>query len=300
MTTRRALLLANPAARGTTDVLGDALARLRTLGVEVAGAPFDDPARFGDALRAAAPAADLAIVAGGDGTLHHALGDLLAAGLPLGILPFGTANNVARTLGLPQDPVDAVEAIGRGAMRRIDVGRVNGRPFLTTASLGLSVAITEALDPGVKRRFGALAYALASARVLRRARPFHATIRWEGGHLRSRTVQVVVGNGRYYGGALPVAEDATIDDHALDLYSLEVRHWWQLLGVAPQLRRGVHGKRDDVAALRARWIEVETDHPMPIDADGELVAETPARFEVEHRALAVFMAPFTPAETAVP
>jgi diacylglycerol kinase (ATP) len=288
---RRALLLINPSAGRAGDELGAAIARLGTLGVELAGAPVDGVERFDDALADAASTAELVIVAGGDGTLHHALGGVLAAGLPLGILPFGTANNVARTLALPQDPVSAVEAIGRGDTRRIDVGRVNGRPFLTTASMGLSVAITEALDPAAKRRFGALAYALAAARVLRRARPFHATIRWDEGRLRSRSVQVVVGNGRYYGSALPVAPDAAIDDYALDLYSIEVRHWWKLLGLAPKLHRGRQGKHRDVTALRARWIEIETSHPMAIDADGELIAETPARFEIEHEALAVFTAP---------
>jgi YegS/Rv2252/BmrU family lipid kinase len=295
MSPRRALLLVNPSARRGTDEIGPAIARLGLLGVELAGEPVEGVARFDDALRTGAGGADLAIVAGGDGTLHHALGGVLASGLPLGILPLGTANNVARTLGLPPDPVEAAEAIGRGETRCIDVGRVNGRPFLTTASLGLSVAITEALDPSVKRRFGALAYALATARVLRRAHPFRATIRSAAGERRSRTVQIVVGNGRYYGGALPVAADATIDDGALDLYSIEVHHWWKLLGLAPTLRRGRQGRRDDVLALRARWIEVETARPMPIDADGELIAETPARFEVERGALAVFMAPFAPA-----
>jgi YegS/Rv2252/BmrU family lipid kinase len=260
----------------------------------MAGPPVEEVERFTDALGTSAGTAQLVVVAGGDGTLHHALDGVLAARLPLGILPFGTANNVARTLGLPPDPVSGAEAIGRGDTRPIDVGRVNGRPFLTTASMGLSVEITEALDPAVKRRFGALAYALAAARVLRRARPFHATIRSDEGSLRSRTVQIVVGNGRYYGSALPVAADATIDDHALDLYSIEVRRWWKLLGLAPKLRRGRQGESRDVTALRARWIEIETSQPMPIDADGELIAETPARFEIEHDALPVFTAPFTP------
>jgi YegS/Rv2252/BmrU family lipid kinase len=297
---RRALLLLNPSARRENDALDTALARLRTLGVDVAGPPVEEVERFAEALDGAPSRAQLVVVAGGDGTVHHALDGVLAARLPLGILPFGTANNVARTLGLPQDPVSAVEAIGRGDTRRIDVGRVNGRPFLTTASMGLSVEITEALDPAAKRRFGALAYALAAARVLRRARPFHATIRWDKGHLRSRTVQIVVGNGRYYGSALPVAADATIDDHALDLYSIEVRHWWKLLSLVPKLRRGRQGKSPDVSALRARWFEIETSHPMPIDADGELIAETPARFEIEHDALPVFTAPFEPPAPSVP
>src|SRR5215218_8894762 len=104
--------------------------------------------------------------------------------------------------------------------------------------MGLSVQISERLSAETKRRWGALAYALVALRAVAQARPFRAEICWAGGSRQSRTVQIVVGNGRYYGSALPVAEDAAIDDARLDMYSLEVRHWLGLLVLLPALRRG--------------------------------------------------------------
>jgi diacylglycerol kinase family enzyme len=134
---------------------------------------------------------------------------------------------------------------------------------------------------------------MTAARVLRRTRPFHATITWPGGSREARTVQIMVGNGRYYGNALAVAEDAAIDDARLDLYSLEVRHWWQLLALAPAIKRGSHGEKDLVEALRATEFEIRTRHPRGIVVDGEMAGSTPAKFRVLPAALEVF-APLPP------
>ncbi|HET6836734.1 MAG TPA: hypothetical protein VFH24_01760, partial [Gemmatimonadales bacterium] len=176
----------------------------------------------------------------------------------------------------------------------VDLGLVNGHYFFTTASIGLSVRITEELTPETKRRWGALAYGITAVRTLARTHPFRAEIRWEGGTRHSRTIQVVVGNGRYYGSALPVAEDASIEDSSLDLYSLEVRHWWELLSLAPSLARGRQGEKRSVEAIRAKEFEIETPAPMDINIDGEIRSQTPAAFRVVPRALEVFV----PAEPA--
>ena len=129
---------------------------------------------------------------------------------------------------------------------------------------------------------------MAAIRALRRARPFRADITWDGGRRLSRTVQVVVGNGRYYGAALAVAEDAAIDDARLDLYTLEVDRWWDLVRLVPALKRGTHGKRDEVGTVRATGFEIRTRKRMPIDLDGELGSQTPARVEVVPQALDVY------------
>jgi diacylglycerol kinase (ATP) len=285
----RALVLVNPGARRAGEGHDAIVARLEALGIatvlELAAEPDQVPAQ----VRRHRGEVDRIIVGGGDGTLHLALQGLMETGLPLGILPLGTANNLARTLGLPVDPMAACDVIAQGHRRRIDIGWVNDRYFFTTASIGLSVRITEELSAESKRRWGPLAYALTAARVLRRTRPFHATISWDGRTRESRTVQIVVGNGRYYGSALPVAVDATIDDARLDLYSLEVRHWWQLLALAPALKRGRHGEKDSVEALRATEFEIRTRHPRGIDVDGEIGGQTPARFRVLPQALEVFV-----------
>lgn len=283
-----ALLLLNPGARkagGGRVEIADALSQR---GLTVVAEALPDARGIGPLIARHRSVVDRVIVGGGDGTLSAATRPLLDAGLPLGILPLGTANNVARTLGIPDDLDLACDIAAGESRRRIDVGEVNDRCFLTTASFGLSVAITEALTSEAKRRWGAIAYVLTAAGVVRNAHPVRAHIRWEGGELHTRTVQVVVGNGRYYGSALQVAEDAAIDDHALDLYSIEVRHWWQLLTLGPALKRGRHGRRRAVHTARAQAFEISTAVPVAIDADGEVSTRTPARFRVRPAALEVF------------
>ncbi|MEZ0336324.1 MAG: lipid kinase [Gemmatimonadales bacterium] len=284
----RVLLLLNPGARrggeGTEEIVG----RLTALALDPILELAEEPARVSEQLLRHRGEVDRIIVGGGDGTLNLALSALVETGLPLGILPLGTANNLARTLGIPDDLAAACEVAAHGHRRRIDLGWVNGRYFFTTASIGLSVRITEELSAESKRRWGPVAYALTALQVLRRSRPFHAEISWPGGKRHSRTVQIVIGNGRYYGAALPVAEDAAIDDASLDLYTIEVRHWWQLAAIAPALKRGTQGARNTVEAIRATEFEVRTRTPHEVDVDGEIGGRTPATFRVVPGALEVF------------
>jgi YegS/Rv2252/BmrU family lipid kinase len=284
----RALLLLNPGARRGSEGREEVVARLAALGIDPLVELAEAPERVPDQVRRHGSEVDRVIVGGGDGTLHLAVQGLVDTGLPLGILPLGTANNLARTLGIPTDLAEACELAAHGHRRRIDLGWVNGRYFFTTASLGLSVRITEEISAETKRRWGPIAYVWTALRVAARSHPFHAEIRWAGGTRHSRTVQIVVGNGRYYGAALPVAEDARIDDARLDLYSLEVHHWWELLAIAPALRRGRHGEKQKVETLRATEFEIRTRVPHGIDVDGEIGTETPAVFRVLPGALEVF------------
>jgi diacylglycerol kinase (ATP) len=285
----RALFLVNHRARRGAEGLEDVVGWLRERGLELVVEEGASASAFPELIRRHAGDIDRVIVAGGDGSLNAAIQVLAEAKLPLGILPFGTANNLARTLGISFDPKVASAIISAGYRRRIDLGWVNGRYFCTTASIGLSVRITEELSPAAKRRWGPVAYGLAALKAIRRRHLFRAEIEWEGGRRDTRTVQIVVGNGRYYGAALAVTEDAAIDDARLDLYSLEVDHWWDLLKLAPFLKRGTHVERPEVQALRAMAFEVRTRTPMPIDLDGELGARTPASFKVLPGALEVFV-----------
>ena len=284
----RALLLVNPRARRGGEGPEEIAAGLREAGLDLVVEPSDDPAACPGLIRRHAGEVGRVVVAGGDGSINLAVQVLVEVGLPLAIMPFGTANNLARTVGVPLDLKGAIATAAGTYRRRVDLGRVNGRWFCTTASIGMSVQITEELSPESKRRWGPVAYALTALKVLRRSHPFHADVVWEGGSRHTRTVQIVVGNGRHYGANLAVAPDAAIDDARLDLYSLEVNHWWELVKLAPSLKSGKHVHRNEVEALRARAFEVRTRRPMPIDLDGELGAETPARFEVVPRALEVF------------
>ncbi len=246
----------------------------------------------GDAAAAARRSVDEGyerlFVGGGDGTLNAAARGIMETGLPLGILPTGTANDLARTLGIEADLEAAVKVIAAGHTRRIDLGVVNGHPFFNVASMGLSAELASMLTRDIKRRFGKLGYAVTAVRALARARPFRAVIASEEGTARVLTLQIAVGNGRYYGGGNAVEKTATIDDQRLDLYSLEFKRAWKLALLARSFRYGEQGAWDEVRAIRAREFEVTTRRRKAINADGEIVTHTPARFTIRPGAVTVF------------
>lgn len=233
---------------------------------------------------------DLVVLAGGDGTLNAAIAGLLKTGLPLGVIPQGTANDLARTLNIPTETTAACDVIAHGQPRWIDVGEVNGKFFLNVASLGLSASITRALTPEQKKAWGAWAYVKTAMQVVRRARPFHAEIEHDGEVLRVKTMQIAVGNGRHYGGGMTVSENAAIDDQLLDLYSLEVQHWWQIVFLIWRLRTGTLAGSKFARTLRAKNFTIRTSRPRSINTDGEITTETPATFQVVPRAIQLFVA----------
>ncbi len=229
------------------------------------------------------------ILAGGDGTVNAALPTLTGACLPFGVIPLGTANDLARTLGLPADPVAAAEIIASGRTRRIDVARVNDRFFVNAAGIGLGSELQEEVTGRVKQVFGRLAYPLT---VLRRGwanRPFHASVRGGGLDARYRVIQITIANGTYYGGGMTVREDATIDDGQLDVVLLRARPLWVYLLHGMSLRTGVYARNSPMVTAKARELTVHTRRPKAISTDGERVTQTPATFELLRDALEVFV-----------
>jgi YegS/Rv2252/BmrU family lipid kinase len=252
-----------------------------------------------DVIRRYQDRVNLVIVGGGDGTLNAAVAGLVDTQLPLGILPLGTANDLARTLEIPTCLTKACKIIATGQIRRIDLGWVNGKHFFNVASLGLSVQIARQLSKEAKRRWGTLAYAATALRVVGQARPFRVEIRLNGESIPTKTIQIAVGNGRYYGGGMTITDDATIDDGRLDMYSLETQHWWHILALLPAMRQGEHTGWPGVRAFDGQEIEVYTHRPRAINTDGEITTYTPAKFRVIPKAVSVFV-PDQPDSTASP
>jgi diacylglycerol kinase (ATP) len=284
---RRALLLRNRASGRGEEDFAALVARLEAGGVLAEEYDVSEPARIAEAARGA----DLIIVAGGDGTLHHAAPVLLEAGKPFGLLPMGTANDLARSLDIPDDPLGAADVIISGSTRTIDLGDVNGVPYFNVASIGLSVQLARELTQETKRRFGTLGYAVAGLRALMKARRFTAWIEADGRSRRARSFQIAVGNGRYYGGGMSVNQRCEIGDGRLYLYSLEMRSLWRLALMALDFRAGAHGEWEDVQCRVGERFAVRTRRPKAINADGEIVSQTPAVFTIRRQALEVFAPP---------
>ena len=290
---RRALLMVNEKSRQGQEAAGAAVDVLERSGLRTQREACLSPDELSATIRRVAGSVDLVVLGGGDGTLNAAAPALIETGLPLGILPLGTANDLARTLNIPTDLADAAQIVIDGHVRRIDLGEVNGKPFFNVASLGLSVRMTRELTHEVKQRWGKLGYAVATARALWRTRPFSAEIHHGGAVHKIRTLQISVGNGRHYGGGLTVEEDAEIDDARLNLYSLEFDRLWKLALIYPAFRSGRHGMWKEVRTFSCQEVEIRTRRRKPVNTDGELTTETPARFRVLPKAVAV-LAPLSP------
>lgn len=288
---RRALLLINRHARRGSEAIDATVEVLERAGISLQRMDLPNRHEIADLIRAHASACDLVILGGGDGTMNAAAPALIDTRLPLGILPLGTANELARTLDLPVDPAAAAAIIAAGHLRRIDLGEANGVPYFNVAHVGLTTEIAHRLTSDSKKRWGKLGYAIAAWRIVRRVRPFTATVRHDGRTETFRTLQVSVGNGVFYGGGLRVAEGARPDDGRLDVYSLEARRWWKLIALLPGLKRGTHGRDADVRAFRTTEVTLTTRRPRDVDADGERITRTPAHFRVLPAAVQVFVPP---------
>ncbi len=287
-TGKRALFLVNPNARRGKEPISPVLARLRAGGLDVTVEPFEALPEIARDVVRLRKSADLVIVCGGDGTVSSAAVAVMESGVPMGIIPMGTANDLARTLNIPMDLIEAAGVIAAGHRRKVDVGTVNGHAFFNVASIGISTELAQSLDPQTKKRWGRLGYAVAASRILTKTHPFKATITEKGETTKVSTFQIAVGNGRHYGGGNVVEQNAAIDDGYLDLYSLELTNVWKLALMLRSFRSGRHGAWKEVRTARCIEFDIETENTMPVNTDGEIVTATPAHFKVHPAAISIY------------
>lgn len=286
---RRALVLINPHSRRGEATQQEALQTLRDLEFDCIDADFEKPEQFPALIQQHRDRIDLVIVGGGDGSVNAAIEGLLDTQLPVGVIPLGTANNLARTLGIPNALTAACQVIAAGQQQAIDLGWVNGEYFFNVAGIGLSANINQAVAKSFKRRWGVIAYAVTALKLVSKQRRWHAEIRCNGETIRVKTYQITICNGRYYGSGLTVAADAAIDDCRLDLCSLEIQHWWQAAFLVAALTRGEYATGQGIRILQSQEIEIHTDRVQAIDTDGEITTQTPATFRVLPQALSIFV-----------
>lgn len=284
----QALLIVNRRSRRGKSDPTEVADWLRSRGIAVILRILDSP-EIVPRVIAAHPNCDIVIVAGGDGTLGSAAPALLRSGQTLGILPTGTANNLARTLGIPLEWMEAARIIADGRVHRVDLGCANKVPFFTLASVGMSGELTRRLSNSGKGRLGLLAYPRAALRALRRTRAFWAEIRQDGSTMHVRSIQLGVGNGRYFGARLKIAPDSAIDDRTLCLYSIEPTPLHRLAWLALKMPTGTHVRNREVLLLKGEAFELRTRPALPVDTDGELTTHTPARFRILPGAIGVYV-----------
>ncbi len=283
----RSLLILNPGSR-TGNVPADAIReRLEPLGpvaLHQPGAPLQIP----DLIRRHGPDVDQIILGGGDGTINLALDALLEVDRPVGILPRGTANDLARSLDIPEDTELALGVILAGDLRRVDVARANDVTFINAVGIGLGPRMTQEMDSESKARWGVVAYLIGVARAIRGQRWFRARIESEHAPRDGHWIQITIANGIHYGGGMTIAEDARIDDGLLDVVGVCHQSRWTLLGNALRLRTGQTRAADNLVHIRCSRVSVNTDEPMDVTADGEFLTRSPLRCTVSPSALAIY------------
>lgn len=286
---RSALLFRNRQSGGAETDLAEAVSVLEAAGLAVTEVFPDTIENLQHRIAYAGDAT--VIVAGGDGTLNAAAPALMTLERPFGILPMGTANDLARSLDIPFDPVAAADVIAKGESRHIDLGQIDGKPFFNVASVGLSAEVAREHDGELKRRLGVLNYPISAWAAFRRHRPFAVELVIDGERIRRRCVQVAIGNGRHYGGGMTMDEAAEIDDGWLRVYYLKPAGLLAMLRMLPALRFGWLRRQPEAEVKWARRVEVKTRRPRQVNVDGELNGHTPVVIEVLPAAVAVFAPP---------
>ncbi len=235
---------------------------------------------------------DMVIVGGGDGSLGAAATALAGCDLPLGILPLGTFNHFARDLDIPLDLEAAIAMIGRGHVKSVDVGEVNGRVFVNNSSLGVYPHLVAERDRVHRRglaRWGAAA--LAFGRVLWRLPRPKLHVRAPGWEVERRTPCLFIGNNLYELDPFAVARRPSLDDGALWVYIANGHSRLALLRLAVRALIGRLEPARDFTLTRLETLEVSSRrHRLRVSRDGEsLIMETPLRYRVRPRALRVIV-----------
>ncbi len=295
----RNLAVVNPASRhGATARHWDAVeARLRDalggdLEVERTRGPRDAARIAREGVRAGA---ERVLVVGGDGTTSEVVSGLLAADLgrhaEIGLLPFGTGGDLARTLGIPRDPDAAIAAFVAGKSRRIDAGRVHYRNragdevtsyFLNVASIGASAAVTERVNRSSGRLGGTAAFLMGSLATIVHWRSPDVTLRLDGVLVHEGPLALATAaNGRFFGGGMQVSPEALPDDGLLDVVVIPDVGKARMVALLARSYRGTHLAHPAVSLHRGRTLEADAEPGRVwLEIDGEPLGTLPARFEL--------------------
>lgn len=223
---------------------------------------------------------EIPVVMSGDGLIGAVGGALAGVDTPVGLIPAGRGNDLARGLGIPTDPAGAVDCLAAGHTRAIDVGDANGKRFLGIASVGFD---SEANRIANEARFlkGQPVYAYAALRALAAWKPARFTLIENGVQSRLTGYTVAVANNGFYGGGMNVAPDAVIDDGKLDVVTIGEISKFRFLMNLPKVFKGTHVEDEEVVGNhRATSIEIKASRPFTVYADGDPLTDLPATIRV--------------------
>ena len=283
---RRVLLLANPASRRGHRLRIAAKHAFRAAGVDVHEMLTERPGHARELCARYADRYDAIFTLGGDGTAMEVVSALAGTGRRVGVLPGGTGNLLARALGTPLVMRRAVRALLDGDVKQVDLGVLgDGRHFAFAAGVGIDAKMIEGTPPWLKRRIGVLAYVLAAGRAVLRHETINLRATVDGETIERKAASVMVTNfGAVLSDRLTLGPGIRQDDGKLDLCVFSPNSVWDALRILWRLAR--KDFRNDPCMLfrSGTSFRIETDPPVPVQADGELLGKTP--FEVRVQPLA--------------
>lgn len=296
MSESRHCIILNPHA-GSASTIG-------SLRDSLGSCTFFETQQPGDATRLARRALEegytRVIAAGGDGTLNEVVNGLAVNfdRVELGLIPLGTANDFARSAGIPTELDRAARLIRTGVARRLDVIKLttgndgNLHYFINVSAGGFSTVLNEKLDKSSKERWGTLAYAWSAVKALPELEPYRVRVAFDSEEPSTFSAyNIVVANARYAGGNIPVAPRARLDDGLFDVLIFRAVPLARLTTLVPKAVFGQHGEDDDVLYRQARQFKISSEPPLEVNADGEVIGPCPATYEVMPRALRVIVGP---------
>jgi len=285
---RRAALIVNAKSRKGRHLFDEACRLLREAGVQLVRTDaVRDPKRFADSVKAAIEAgAPMVIVGGGDGSISSSVDHVVGTETIFAILPLGTANSFARTLGIPLDLPGAVDVIANGRARTIDLGMIDGDYFANCATIGIAPQIAETVPHGLKAWLGRPGYLVWAAWQLVRFKSFSLTLGEGDGAETMRAVEVRIANGPYHGG-VDLVDEARLDSGRIvvQVVTGATRRslvWSWALSIL-RLPARTRTTRD----FSGEAIRIQTVPPLPISIDGELLAKTPVTARIARGAIRI-------------
>jgi diacylglycerol kinase (ATP) len=230
---------------------------------------------------------DLIVSAGGDGTHHYVINGLFKSEVPLGLLPMGTGNDIAKGVGMPMDVQAAAKALLSGQVREIDLAQTEGAVYACIAGVGFDSTVTRYANEHARWLSGSLAYTWSLLRCLPDYGPKQLEIIADGESFSQDVVFAVVGNNVSYGGGIRLAPRAKLDDGLLDICIIPYMSRLELLRWVPRAYRGEHLQHPRIQYLQSRKITLRASSPTELFGDGEFLQELPATIEALPRALRV-------------
>jgi len=241
------------------------------------------------ALRAV-ESSEVPVVVSGDGLVGAIGGAMAGSETPLGLIPGGRGNDLARVLGIPTDPIEAVAVLAAGESRRIDVGEANGKRFLGIVSVGFDSECNR-LANEVNFIRSNLVYVYSLFRTLLAWKPARFTIRVGDERTRTSGYSISVANNSTFGGGMRIAPDAELDDGFFDVVTIGEVGKLRFVGNLRKVFRGTHIDEDQVRVFRASRLEITSSRAFPVYADGEHLTDLPVSVRVLPRALSVLVPP---------